>query len=146
MITRADFLAEARTWEGTPYRHQGRIKGDGADCFTWFVVCLANLGSAAAKAILADREMMSYRRDFDRLQLLRGCQKHLRPKPVDQLRPADLLLVRFDIKLQHLAVWDEGPSVIHADGSIKPPRVVKHGVPAAWLAHKPLAFEIPVLS
>ena len=29
---RAAVLAEAKTWLGTPYHHQGRIKGAGVDC------------------------------------------------------------------------------------------------------------------
>lgn len=29
---RAAIIAEARTWQGTPYVHKGRIKGVGADC------------------------------------------------------------------------------------------------------------------
>ena len=30
--TRADVVAEARAWIGTPYRHQASAKGAGADC------------------------------------------------------------------------------------------------------------------
>jgi NlpC/P60 family putative phage cell wall peptidase len=32
MTTRELVVAEALTWEGTPYRHHGRIKGVGTDC------------------------------------------------------------------------------------------------------------------
>lgn len=32
MTTRADVIAEARTWIGTPFAHQGRIKGEWCDC------------------------------------------------------------------------------------------------------------------
>ena len=31
-FTRADLIAEARSWIGTPWRHQAAIKGVGADC------------------------------------------------------------------------------------------------------------------
>ena len=31
-MIRADALAEARTWIGTPYRHQASCKGAGTDC------------------------------------------------------------------------------------------------------------------
>ena len=32
MLTRAAIVAEARTWIGTPYRHQASLKGVGCDC------------------------------------------------------------------------------------------------------------------
>lgn len=32
MATRAAVVAEAATWIGTPYHHQGRVKGVGVDC------------------------------------------------------------------------------------------------------------------
>ena len=31
-VTRADIVAEARAWIGTPYRHQASLKGVGCDC------------------------------------------------------------------------------------------------------------------
>lgn len=31
-VARADIVAAARSWIGTPYRHQGACKGAGADC------------------------------------------------------------------------------------------------------------------
>jgi NlpC/P60 family putative phage cell wall peptidase len=31
-VTRAAIVAEARSWIGTPYRHQGSLKGAGCDC------------------------------------------------------------------------------------------------------------------
>jgi NlpC/P60 family putative phage cell wall peptidase len=32
MITRSAIVAEARSWIGTPYRHQASVKGVGCDC------------------------------------------------------------------------------------------------------------------
>lgn len=31
-LTRTDIVAEARSWIGTPYRHQASLKGVGCDC------------------------------------------------------------------------------------------------------------------
>ena len=31
-MTRADLIAEARRWIGTPFHHQARLRGVGADC------------------------------------------------------------------------------------------------------------------
>ena len=38
-----DFIAEARTWEGTPFHHQGRKKGIGADCAGYLTSVVATL-------------------------------------------------------------------------------------------------------
>lgn len=32
IVTREQILIEARSWIGTPYHHQGRLKGVGVDC------------------------------------------------------------------------------------------------------------------
>ena len=32
MAKRLEIVAEARTWLGTPYRHQGAVKGRAVDC------------------------------------------------------------------------------------------------------------------
>jgi cell wall-associated NlpC family hydrolase len=32
VISRSAIVAEARTWIGTPYRHQASLKGVGCDC------------------------------------------------------------------------------------------------------------------
>jgi cell wall-associated NlpC family hydrolase len=32
MTTREQFVAEARSWEGTPFHHQANLKGVGVDC------------------------------------------------------------------------------------------------------------------
>jgi hypothetical protein len=32
MLSGNTFIAQARTWIGTPFHHQGRLKGVGCDC------------------------------------------------------------------------------------------------------------------
>ncbi len=43
-MTRAEFVAEARTWIGTPYVPRGTLKGIGCDCATLLYVCLRDAG------------------------------------------------------------------------------------------------------
>lgn len=43
-MTPADLIAEARTWEGVQFRHQGRSKESGVDCIGYFVCMLAAHG------------------------------------------------------------------------------------------------------
>jgi len=48
MTTRAQIVAEARTWIGTPWHHQGRLKGPGGgvDCVGLLVGTAQNCGVA----------------------------------------------------------------------------------------------------
>ncbi len=52
-LTRATIVAEARSWIGTPYRHQASLKGVGCDCLglltgVWREVTGAEFGSVPA--------------------------------------------------------------------------------------------------
>lgn len=44
MVTRAEFIEEVKTYEGTNYRHQGRTKGVHVDCIGLIVCPLQALG------------------------------------------------------------------------------------------------------
>ena len=46
MTTRSDIVAAARTWIGTPYRHQASLKGVGCDCLGLLVGVWRELGGA----------------------------------------------------------------------------------------------------
>lgn len=41
---RHDIVAEARSWLGTPYQHQGRVKGTACDCIGLIIGTAINLG------------------------------------------------------------------------------------------------------
>lgn len=44
MPTPTEIITAARTWLGTPYHHQGRVKGVGVDCIGIIVGVAADLG------------------------------------------------------------------------------------------------------
>lgn len=43
-ISRESVVAEALTWKGTPFIQRARIKGAGADCFTFVAQVMVNCG------------------------------------------------------------------------------------------------------
>ena len=45
-IGREEIVAEARKWIGTPFRHQGRIRGRGVDCVGLPLCVMRDLGIA----------------------------------------------------------------------------------------------------
>lgn len=70
MISRDDVVAKARDWLGTPYSHQGRVKGHRVDCMGLVVGICDEYGIShnAPTAYVADPKGM---------QLLTGCEAWL---------------------------------------------------------------------
>ena len=122
-----EILAEARAWLGTPWRHQGRLKGVAVDCAGLVVGVGRELGLLAF-------DTRAYGRLPDGQQLRALCDAHLAAKPVAEIGPGDVLLLRFTRHPQHLAlVGDRGApfSLIHAHAEAG--ACVEHGADARWL-------------
>lgn len=140
VITPAAIVAEARSWQGVRWRHQGRSR-QGIDC-AGLVICTAHaLG-------LSDFDTTAYDRVPDGTTLRALCDTHLRPVPLAQLQPADVLLMRFDVDPQHMAIVTDypygGPGVmgmVHAYATAR--KVVEHQLDAAWLARVVAAYRFP---
>ncbi len=52
-------VAEARTWEGTPWHHQGRVKGAGVDCLMLIAGVFEAAGLVPHLAIVPDPEQLT---------------------------------------------------------------------------------------
>ena len=120
MTTRAQVVAEARSWLGTPYRHQASLKGIGADCIGFVGGVGLALGLPEAVAWAADPTVKGYGRSPDSAVLMAACRRYLDPinKAVADL--GDILVLRFDAEPQHFAILSE-----------RWPRRIIHGYAAA---------------
>ena len=119
-------VAAARSWLGTPWRHQGRLKGVAVDCAGLVVGVGRELGLLAF-------DTRAYGRIPDGQRLRALCDQHLAPKPVAEIMPGDVLL-RFTRHPQHLALaGDRGApfSLIHAYAEAG--ACVEHGADLKWL-------------
>lgn len=116
MTTRAEVVAEARRWLGTPYRHQHRAKGHGVDCAGLVIGVARNLGIVDPQF-----DVNGYARTPDGKSLLEECDRFMTRIPMEQLQPGDVLVFRFTSDPQHLGVVADYPhgglSVIHAYGT-----------------------------
>jgi len=111
MTTRAEIIAEARTWIGTPWQHQGRLKGIAADCAGVVIGvgkacgCIPDDGSGDRTdyGMLADPIRMRTVLDmlFDKI-------------PIIDMRPGDIPWMRGGIHPQHIGVYTERNTLIHA--------------------------------
>lgn len=131
MVTRAQVVAEARTWLGTPYVHQGRVKGEAADCAGVILGVAHALG-------LTDFEHLAYDRVPDG-SLLSVCEAQMTRILPAHARGGDVLVFKFEHWPTHLAFLTEPGVVLHAYMPRR--RVVEHRMERAMLVVA--AFRLP---
>lgn len=132
MTTREQFVAEARTWIGVPFVHQGRNRL-GVDCIGLVLVVCRALG-------LSDADPRGYGRAPNGAALLRGLAQYARPLRPDEAQAGDLLLMRFLRDPQHVGIaTDHG--ILHAYGGAG--RVVETSLPPSWRRRIVRAYGVP---
>ena len=104
MIKRADIVAEALTWVGTPWVHQASLKGVGTDCIGFVGGVALALGVPGAQEWRDTPEFHNYGRQPDPAVLLRGCDLLLDPVPKPLAQPGDILVMRFEAEPQHFGI------------------------------------------
>jgi NlpC/P60 family putative phage cell wall peptidase len=115
MTTRAEIVAEAKTWIGTPWRHQQSTKGVGADCARGLIVGVAReLGLPEAAAFETCPEFRGYGREPDPKMVLAACLRFL--DPATELLPGNILYLRVPKVTQpmHFALVVDPGWMIHA--------------------------------
>lgn len=145
-VSRQAVVAEARTWLGTKYQHQQMCKGAGVDCGML-------VGGVAMGAGVITREFwlerfasfQGYARMPANGMLERVCRSFMAVKPIDEMAPGDVLMMRFKREPHHLAIVADHPmgglSIIHA--LTKPGYVVEHRLDAEWRACVMECFAMP---
>ena len=125
-VTGLDVVAQARSWLGTPFRHQGRLKGVGVDCAGLIIGVGHNFG-------LSDFDYRTYSHMPDGKTMRRICKENL--DSVSDMRLGDVLLMKFKIHPQHLAIVGDGGtpfSIIHAYAEAR--KCVEHRLDQVWMA------------
>lgn len=105
-ITREQFVVEARDWLGTPYQHQGRLKGTACDCI--------GLVIGVSRAVGLDvPDAPDYGRRPD--GRLRGTlEAHLSRVPLADAQGGDVLLFAWHATPIHVAILTDPDHFIHA--------------------------------
>jgi len=124
-----DIVKEARTWVGTPFKLQGRLKQKGCDCLGLIIgvsqaLDLKNKYGTSITSL----DYLEYNLHFDSSKLEYILERNFYNKPdIKDLAIGDLILFNYD-SLRHLAIAadyvHEKFSVIHAD--IRARAVVEH--------------------
>lgn len=146
MTTRADIAAEAQTWVGTPWRHQGGTKGLGCDCIGLVYGAALAAGHDAVQAFVADPSWRNYGRQPDPARLLGLCEQWLQPIKVADAGVGDILVMRFESEPQHFALLTRSDPryIVHALAQAR--RVVEHRLDATWASRVVRAYRYRDLS
>ncbi len=127
MTTRAEIIAEARTWKRTPWRHQGRLKGIACDCVGFIVGVPVALG-----IFPPEFDVNGYPRQGDWQKMKSVLDTYLDRVDPKRAMGGDVLWLRVGRIPQHLAILTFDGTIIHA---VDPRRgVAEHILDARWLA------------
>ena len=132
-------IIEARSWIGTPYRHQASLKGVGCDC-------LGLLRGVWRNVIGAEPELPPpYSPDWAEAgadTLVAAARRHLLEIDVTMFAPGDVLLFRWrdNLPAKHCAIATSAGTIIHAhDGA----SVAEVSFAPWWRRHLAYAFRFP---
>lgn len=96
-ITREQIVTEARTWIGTPFHHQGRVKGVGGDC-------IAVIAKTAHNLDISQFDTVNYSRQPDPEEMGRLLDEHLDRITLAEVDLGDILWLKFERHAQHLGI------------------------------------------
>ncbi len=139
MTGRADVVAEARGWLGTPWQHQQRQKGMAVDCAGLVIGVARALGLVAP-----DFDVQGYQRLPDGT-LLKRCDEFMGRTTQAAMQPGDVLVVAIDGDPAHMGILGDyrhgGLSLIHA--ATRAGRVIEHRLMFAANLRFRAAFTLP---
>jgi cell wall-associated NlpC family hydrolase len=134
MASRTDIVSAARGWLGTPFRHQGRVKGLGLDCVGLPIMVAHELGITAKDGhAVAPMEYCDYPEQPVDGRVLRICQE-LMIETSKPAQPGDVLCFRVPSVPCHVAIVSDLSiaylGIIHVNRFIG--RVVEHRLDQKW--------------
>jgi len=124
-IERERIVAAARSWLGTPFAHQGRIKGLACDCVGLAVGVARELGYPVI-------DVRNYGVNPNPRRMGEELDRQMDRIAIGQAEAGDLIWIAWreqSASPQHLAILTE-IGLIHAYGGA--PRVVEHPIDQAW--------------
>jgi len=139
-LTPALIVAEARSWTGTPYRHQGSLKGVGCDCL--------GLVRGVWRALYGGEPepVPAYAPDWaeatKRDALAEAARRHMIEVPIERFQPGDVLLFRWRARFpaKHAAIATAPDLMVHAhDGAA----VAEVAIAPWWRRRLAHAFRFP---
>lgn len=134
-MTRQQIVTVARNYLGTPFHHQGRLKGKGIDCLGLIVCVCRDLGFDPI-----DATNYPWRTDSNLLQQNLGTQL----VKVDEAEVGDVMLFwAYDRNIPTHLGFKTDKGLIHAYAHSGAKKVVEIGLDQWWLDRFVAAYQIP---
>lgn len=109
MTTRAQIVAEARKWVGTPFLHQGRLRGAGVDCAGVVIGVADVLGLAQGF-----EDPKGYPDNPANRQIEALLDKWMDRIPKGEEKPGDVLFFAYSRLPQHMGILTDRGTIVHA--------------------------------
>ena len=140
IVAREAIIAAARGWIGTPYRHQGALKGVGCDCLGLLIGVWREV--AGAEPERPPPYTPDWAEALGRETLAEAARRHLREIPVDEALAGDVVLFRWRAHLpaKHAAILTGPDRMVHAQDHAG---VAEVALGAWWRRRMAFAFQWP---
>lgn len=119
---RMAIVAEARSWDGTPYRHQFMTKGVGTSCILFILAVYANVGLVPKEVPPFFNEDWAFNSPACRMPpwFENWVSKYLIEIPEHELKIGDIITYNFgkEPALSHSSIMIEEDMVIHSEKPI----------------------------
>jgi NlpC/P60 family putative phage cell wall peptidase len=127
-------VTQARTWLGTPFHHQGRLKGKGCDCLGLIVGVAEELNLKSKEGVcFSSYDQINYSKEPDCQKLISILNRVLLEVPPTEAEQGDIGLFLCSNNPQHLAIFSNGNhglSIIHSEARAR--KVVEHRLDEEW--------------
>ena len=148
MVHNEEVIKTARSWIGTRFHHQGRVKkfGDnkgGVDCIGLIIGVAQELDIKIGGHKAAELDVNGYAKIPQGDDLLLAFELHLAPVSPEHARLADILMFRFDKNPQHVAFLGEKngtKTLIHS--YLQARGVVEHRYDERWQERAVAGFRL----
>jgi len=112
-VSKESIVTEARSWLGTPFHHQARVKGVGVDCVGLVIGVARNLG-----LVDPNFDVNCYPRVPDGTSFLQLIAQNLREVPFEDAQLGDVCCIAIESDPQHVGIVGDYPggrcSLIHS--------------------------------
>lgn len=130
MPTANDVIEEARSWIGTPFRHQGRIKGYGIDC-VGLIYCVGKELDIMEHDMSTKKALkyLGYPAIPKTPIVRQACDEYLVKIPLSDFGPGDVVLMRYGRIARHVGIFT-GHTIIQVMARIG--KCVEHSLDKKW--------------
>jgi NlpC/P60 family putative phage cell wall peptidase len=138
MVNRHDIVTEARSWIGTSFHHQGRVKKNskdsgGVDCIGLIIGVCENIGITYHGKSFSNFDKRDYAKTPNGMQLKLEFSRYLNEINPEYAVSGDVLMFKFDKEPQHVAFVVKEyakKNLIHCYMQAR--RVVEHNLDEYW--------------